>query len=46
MKIHEYQAKQILSKYNVKIPKGEIAQILEIVESAEGKIGRIFQFLG
>lgn len=26
MKIHEYQAKQILSKYNVKIPKGEIAQ--------------------
>lgn len=39
MKIHEYQAKQILSKYNVKIPKGEIAQTpLQAREIAE-KIG-------
>lgn len=39
MKIHEYQAKQILSQYNVKIPKGEIAHTpLEARKIAE-KIG-------
>jgi succinyl-CoA synthetase beta subunit len=25
MKIHEYQAKQILARYGVRIPRGEIA---------------------
>jgi len=29
MKIHEYQAKQILAKYGVAVPKGEMANTLE-----------------
>jgi succinyl-CoA synthetase beta subunit len=39
MKIHEYQAKQILSKYNVKIPKGEIAHTPQEARSIAEKIG-------
>ena len=29
MKIHEYQAKEILAKYGVPVPKGEVANTLE-----------------
>jgi succinyl-CoA synthetase beta subunit len=29
MKIHEYQAKQILTRYGVRIPRGEIANTKE-----------------
>ena len=29
MKIHEYQAKEILAKYGVAVPKGEMANTLE-----------------
>ncbi len=29
MKIHEYQAKEILAKYGVAVPKGEVANTLE-----------------
>jgi succinyl-CoA synthetase beta subunit len=36
MKIHEYQAKEILQKYNVPIPKGKVAfSIDEAVEAAK-----------
>ena len=39
MKIHEYQAKQILAKYGVQIPRGEVADTpLKVREIAE-KIG-------
>lgn len=39
MKIHEYQAKQILSKYGVAIPKGEVADTPEKVYEIAKKIG-------
>jgi succinyl-CoA synthetase beta subunit len=29
MKIHEYQAKHILERYDVPVPKGEVANTLE-----------------
>jgi succinyl-CoA synthetase beta subunit len=29
MKIHEYQAKDILGRYGVAVPKGEVANTLE-----------------
>ena len=29
MKIHEYQAKEILAKYGVAVPRGEVANTLE-----------------
>src|ERR1019366_350405 len=29
LKIHEYQAKKILAKYGVAVPKGEVANTLE-----------------
>src|SRR5512138_1840273 len=32
MKIHEYQAKNILSKYGVPVPRGEMAQTIEEAE--------------
>ncbi|MFZ1977098.1 MAG: ATP-grasp domain-containing protein, partial [Bacteroidota bacterium] len=39
MKIHEYQAKEILNKYGVAVPKGAVAfSIDEAVKAAE-KIG-------
>src|SRR5690348_7397091 len=34
MKIHEYQAKAILSKYGVAIPRGQMAETLEEAERA------------
>src|SRR5215470_17948968 len=38
MKIHEYQAKGVLSKYGVAVPRGEIASTAEEAESAAQKI--------
>jgi succinyl-CoA synthetase beta subunit len=39
MKIHEYQAKQILSKYDVQIPRGEVAEAPSKAREIADKIG-------
>src|SRR6202035_612888 len=39
MKIHEYQAKAILAKYGVPVPRGEVAFTVDEVEIAAKKIG-------
>jgi succinyl-CoA synthetase beta subunit len=39
MKIHEYQAKAILAKYDVPVPRGEVAYTVEESEAAARKIG-------
>jgi len=39
MKIHEYQAKQILATYNVLIPKGYVAKTPQEAKEAAAKIG-------
>jgi succinyl-CoA synthetase beta subunit len=39
MKIHEYQAKSILAKYNVPVPRGEVAFTVAEAEAAAKKIG-------
>ena len=39
MKIHEYQAKAILAKYGVPVPRGEVAYTVEEAEAAARKIG-------
>ena len=39
MKIHEYQAKQIMGAYNIPIPKGTVAQTAEKAKEAASKIG-------
>lgn len=39
MKIHEYQAKQILAKYNVPVPRGEVAFTVAEAEAAAVRIG-------
>lgn len=39
MKIHEYQAKQILSRYGVQIPRGEVADSLSKVREIADRIG-------
>ncbi|HEX4227415.1 MAG TPA: ADP-forming succinate--CoA ligase subunit beta [Bryobacteraceae bacterium] len=39
MKIHEYQAKAILAKYDVPVPRGEVAYTLEEAEAAARKLG-------
>ena len=38
MKIHEYQAKAILSKYGVAVPRGEMAQTREEAENAAKRL--------
>jgi succinyl-CoA synthetase beta subunit len=38
MKIHEYQAKQILSKYGVAVPRGEMVQSPEQAEQAARRL--------
>src|ERR1700676_5149164 len=38
MKIHEYQAKAILKKYGVPVPRGEMAETREQVEAAAKKL--------
>jgi len=40
MKIHEYQAKELLKSYGVKVPKGEVATSLEEVETIAAKYGK------
>jgi len=39
MKIHEYQAKAILAKYDVPVPRGEVAYTVEEAEAAAKKVG-------
>src|SRR5437763_15611117 len=39
MKIHEYQAKAILAKYNGPVPRGEVAFTVAEAETAAKKIG-------
>src|SRR6202030_3018146 len=39
MKIHEYQAKAILAKYDVPVPRGEVAYTVDEAEAAAKKIG-------
>ena len=39
MKIHEYQAKAILAKYGVPVPRGEVVFTAEEAEAAAKKIG-------
>src|SRR3954466_11214295 len=39
MKIHEYQAKTILAKYHVPVPRGEVAFSVAEAEAAAKKIG-------
>jgi len=38
MKIHEFQAKQILARYGVAVPKGEVANTLEEASTAAHKL--------
>lgn len=39
MKIHEYQAKAILAKFGVPVPRGEVAFTKEEARSAAGRLG-------
>jgi len=39
MKIHEYQGKEILKKYNVAVPRGEVAFTIDEAVKAAEKIG-------
>ena len=39
MNIHEYQAKQILSKFNVPIPKGLVADSAQAAQSSANELG-------
>jgi succinyl-CoA synthetase beta subunit len=39
MKIHEYQAKALLAKYGVKIPRGEMVKTAEDARTAAEKLG-------
>jgi len=39
MKIHEYQAKQIMSKYNIPVPKGGVARTAEEAGAVASEIG-------
>ncbi|MBI3920908.1 MAG: ADP-forming succinate--CoA ligase subunit beta [Armatimonadetes bacterium] len=40
MKIHEYQAKQILAKYKVPIPAGDVASTPEEAEAIAARLGK------
>jgi succinyl-CoA synthetase beta subunit len=39
MKIHEYQAKSILAKYGVPVPRGQVAYTVEEAEAAAKELG-------
>jgi succinyl-CoA synthetase beta subunit len=41
MKIHEYQAKSILAKYNVRVPRGEVAYTKEEARDIAKKLGSL-----
>ena len=38
MKIHEYQAKNILKKYGVAVPRGEMVESRDAAETAAKKL--------
>ena len=39
MKIHEYQAKQVLSRYGVTVPRGKVAESVEDAVEAARELG-------
>jgi len=39
MKIHEYQAKQLLAKFGVKVPRGEVVDTAGQAREAAGRLG-------
>ena len=39
MKIHEYQAKALLARYGVPVPRGEVAHTVPEAETAAHKLG-------
>ena len=39
MKIHEYQAKALLAKYGVPVPRGEVAETVQQAVEAARKLG-------
>lgn len=39
MKIHEYQAKEIFAKYNIPVPRGDIASTVEKARSVAEWLG-------
>src|SRR5258707_11190739 len=39
MKIHEYQAKALLARHAVPVPRGEVARTVDEAEAAAKKIG-------
>src|ERR1700731_105227 len=39
MKIHEYQAKALLARYGVPVPRGEVATTVDEAEAAANKLG-------
>ncbi|HEY2845042.1 MAG TPA: ADP-forming succinate--CoA ligase subunit beta [Bryobacteraceae bacterium] len=39
MKIHEYQAKALLARYGVPVPRGEVVMSVKEAEAAAGRIG-------
>ena len=39
MKIHEYQAKSLLARYGVPVPRGHVAQTVDEAEAAAKEIG-------
>jgi len=41
MKIHEYQAKGLLARYGVPVPRGEVAHTIPEAEAAAAKIGAL-----
>jgi len=41
MKIHEYQGKQILARYGVRVPRGEVAQTKEEVRAIAERLGGV-----
>jgi succinyl-CoA synthetase beta subunit len=44
MNIHEYQAKEILRKFNVPVPKGFVTTSAEEVETQMGQLKCVFIF--
>jgi succinyl-CoA synthetase beta subunit len=39
MKVHEYQAKQILARYGIPVPRGEVAATPDEARAAAGRLG-------
>ena len=44
MKIHEYQAKALLARYGVPVPRGEVVMSVKEAEAAAARIGGISYF--